>query len=51
MIRFYILSKRFLLKCKGLSEARVLSVTKKEYGFAKNFGDDSMIHKVFTTNV
>ena len=51
MIRFYILSKRFLLKCKGLSEARVLSATKKEYGFAKNFVDDSMIHKVFTTNV
>ena len=32
MIIFYILSKRFFLKLKGLSDARgVVSVTKKEY--------------------
>ena len=30
MIGFYILSERFFLKCKGLSDARVASITKKE---------------------
>ena len=34
MISFYIISKRFFLKRKGLSDARVLSLNKKEYGFA-----------------
>ena len=34
MISFYILSKRFVLKHEGLSDARVASITKKEYGFA-----------------
>ena len=33
MISFYILSKRFL-KREELSDARVVSITKKEYGFA-----------------
>ena len=33
----YILSKRFFLKYKGLSDARVVSVTKKEYGFVVHF--------------
>ena len=33
MISFYILSEIFFLKCEGLSDARVASVTKKEYGF------------------
>ena len=37
MISFYILSKRFFLKREGLSDARVLSVTEKEYGFAVPF--------------
>ena len=37
MISFYILSKRFSLKCDGLSDARVTSITKKEYGFAVHF--------------
>ena len=37
MISFYIISKRFFLKHKGLSDARVASITKKEYGFAVNF--------------
>ena len=33
MISFYILSKRFFLKLKGLSDARVDQSLKKEYGF------------------
>ena len=34
---FYILSKRFILKLEGLSDARVTSVTKKENDFALHF--------------
>ena len=34
MISFYILSKRFFLKGKALSDTRVASITKKKYGFA-----------------
>ena len=37
MISFYILSKRFFLKWKGLSDARVVSITKKEYNFTVHF--------------
>ena len=37
MISFYILSERFFLKRKGLSDARVVSITKKEYDFAAQF--------------
>ena len=37
MISSHILSIRFFLKCKGLSDARVTSITKKEYGFAVHF--------------
>ena len=37
MISFYILSKRFFLKRKEISDARVVSVTKNEYGFAVYF--------------
>ena len=33
MISFYSLCKRFFLKRKGLSDARVTSMTKKEYSF------------------
>ena len=33
MISFYILCKRLFLKRKGLSDARVVSVTKIEYSF------------------
>ena len=33
MIRFYILCKRFFLKRKGLSDAKVVSITEKESGF------------------
>ena len=36
MISFCIISKRFFLKCKGLSDASVVSITKIEYGFAIN---------------
>ena len=37
MISFYIVSKRFFLKRKGLSDEREASITKKEYGFAVHF--------------
>ena len=43
MTSFSILSTRFFLKRKGLSEARVVSITKKEYGFLVHF---IKIHKV-----
>ena len=33
VISFYILVKRFFLKHKGLSDERVASITKEEYGF------------------
>ena len=33
MVNVYIISKRFFLKREGLSDARVASITKKEYGF------------------
>ena len=37
MISFYILSKRLFLKRKELSDARVVSITSKEYGFVVHF--------------
>ena len=37
MIVIYIISERFFLKREGLSDARVSSITKKEYGFAVHF--------------
>ena len=37
MISFHILSIRFFLKRKGLSDAKVASITKKEYGFEVHF--------------
>ena len=37
MIRFFILSVGFVLKRKGLSDARVASITKKDYCFAVHF--------------
>ena len=37
MISFYILSKRLLLKHEELSDAGVVSIPKKEYGFAVHF--------------
>ena len=37
MNSIYIVSKRFFLKHEELSDARVVSVTKKEYGFAIHF--------------
>ena len=38
IISFYILSKRFLLKCERIEEKRKeASITKKEYGFAVHF--------------
>ena len=41
MISFCVLSKRIFLKRKGSSDARVASVTKKEYGFEVHFLRDS----------
>ena len=37
IISFYIISKRFFLKHEELSDTRVVSITKKEYGFAVHF--------------
>ena len=37
MISFYILSKTCFLKRKRLSDAKVVSITKNEYGFAVFF--------------
>ena len=37
MINFYIVSKRFFLKCEELSNGRVVSITRKEYGSAVDF--------------
>ena len=51
MISFYILSKRLSLKRKGLSNARVVSITKKEYGFAVNFFEKTHTDKVFKVNI
>ena len=45
MISCHILSIRFFLERKGLSDARVASRTKKEYGFALHFYIDSKIFK------
>ena len=37
MIKRYILSKRFFLKCEELSDARAVPITKTEYDFAVHF--------------
>ena len=37
MFSFYILSKILFLKREGLSDAQVVSITKKEYGFLVHF--------------
>ena len=42
ILYFYILSGRLFLKSKGLSNARVLSITKNEYAFEVNFLQRSM---------
>ena len=49
MIRFYILSKIFFLKHKGLPGVRVVSITRKEYGFAVHFF--VKIHKISKVNI
>ena len=41
MISFYIRSKRFFLTREELSDARVVSITEKEFGFAVYFCKDS----------
>ena len=40
MISFYILLKRFFPKRKGLSDARVISITANEYCFTLDFCKD-----------
>ena len=37
MISFWINFERFFLKREGLSDAIVVSITKREYGFAVHF--------------
>ena len=37
MISLYILSTRFFLKCKGLFDAIVATITEKEHSFAVLF--------------
>ena len=49
MISFYILSKSFSVKRNGLSDTRVASIAKKEYGFAIHFF--IKIHKVLKVNI
>ena len=39
MISFYIPAKIFFLKRKGLSDAIVVAITIKEYGFSKIYND------------
>ena len=39
IVIIYILSKRFFLKRKELSDARVFSINKKEYGYAVDFSE------------
>ena len=41
MINLYILSERFFIKRKELSDARVVSITKQEYGSQYTFYKDS----------
>ena len=48
MISFYILAKKLILKHKGLPDANVVSINKKEYGFEAKFF--VKIHKVFKSN-
>ena len=53
MISFYIISKRFFLKCEGLSDAKVSSITKVNIWLqiispeANTFLENKMIHIVF----
>ena len=46
MARFYILSKRFCLKCKELSDARVALINRKSYGFAAHCANTHKVYKV-----
>ena len=48
MVSFYVFSIRFFGKCKGLSDARIASITKKKYGFAVFF---VKINKVLKVNI
>ena len=49
MIIFYINSRRLYLKLKGLSDARIVILTKKNYGFVVHI--HVKIHKVYKVNI
>ena len=49
IILLYIYLKIFFLNLKGLSDGRVVSLTKKEHGSAVNFFMD--LYKIFKTNI
>ena len=49
MIIFYILSKRFFLRHEGVSDTKVASISKKEYGFAVH--SFVKFRKVFKVNI
>ena len=49
MVSFYVFSKRYFVKSKILSDARVASITKKKYGFCSTFL--AKIHKVLKVNI
>ena len=52
MISFYFPSKRFFRELEGLPDARVVSITKKEYEFAVHCGTFFVnIHKAFKANI
>ena len=46
MILLYIYFKRFALNLKGLSDGKVVSLTKKEYGSTGYFYKSSKIFKI-----
>lgn len=46
MITFYILCKRLDLKCKGLSDERVVPLIKKKYGVVVNFLEDKLLAEI-----
>ena len=48
IISFYIFFKKLFLKREGLSDARVTSITKKEYGFSTYL---VKIHQVSKVNI
>ena len=50
MIIFYIRSQRLRLKREGLSDARIVPLTKTEYGFAIHLSIDSLNNNHIVTS-